>query len=153
MPTNSATEPARRAINIRKAKRENSTIETDVNEINPDLYSLNGQLGQDPVITYTNSGKAVTNLNVAYDVRERQGNEWVSLGTMWVRVNVWGKLAEQVVEYLRKGDRVVVIGTWNETEWEDKETHETRTGVEMNARDVGFSMMFADKKLGEGNKF
>jgi len=59
---------------------------------------------------------------------------------------VWGKLAENVAEYLTTGDRVVVIGTWNYTTWEDKETHETRHGVEMNARDVGFSQMFADKK-------
>jgi single stranded DNA-binding protein len=140
-----ATESARRAIKVRKAKREDDRLETDVNEINPDLYSVHGQLGGDPELRVTASGKYVANFSIAYDVREKQGSEWVSRGVMWVRVNVWGKLAENCNEYLSKGDRVVVIGTWNETEWDDKDTGEKRTGVEMNARDVGFSMMFADK--------
>jgi single-strand DNA-binding protein len=136
----------RRAIQIQKERRDNSTLETDPEQINPDLYALNGQLGQDPELRYTPAGKAVCNLSVAYDVREKEGREWVSRGVMWVRVNVWGKLAENCAELLEKGDRVVVIGTWNHTTWDDKDTGEKRHGVEMNARDVGFSQMFADKK-------
>jgi len=144
--TQQETNAPRRAIKVQKERVENNRLDTDPEQINPDLYALNGQLGQDPELRYTPAGKAVCNLSVAYEVRERKGREWVSQGTMWVRVNVWGKLAENVAEYLATGDRVVVIGTWNYTTWEDKETHETRHGVEMNARDVGFSQMFADKK-------
>jgi single-strand DNA-binding protein len=148
-------EAPRRAVKIQQERRENTKLDVDVEQINPDLYALNGQLGQDPELRYTPGGKAVCNLSVAYDVRERKGKDWISVGTMWVRVNVWGKLAENCAEYLSTGDRVVVIGTWNHTTWDDKDTGETRHGVEMNARDVGFSQMFADKKAtrdGE-NKF
>jgi single-strand DNA-binding protein len=136
----------RRAVQIQKERRENTILDTDPEQINPDLYAVNGQLGQEPELRYTPAGKPVCNLSVAYDVRERKGKEWTSVGTMWIRVNVWGKLAENCAEFLTTGDRVVVIGTWNHTTWQDKETDETRHGVEMNARDVGFSQMFADKK-------
>jgi single-strand DNA-binding protein len=153
--TETRKDAPRRAVQIQKEKRENSVLETDPEQINSDLYALNGQLGQLPELHYTPAGKAVCNLSVAYDVREREGREWVSKGVMWVRVNVWGKLAENCAEFLDKGDRVVVIGTWNYTTWDDKETGETRHGVEMNARDVGFSQMFADRKANRDgeNKF
>ncbi|MCK4816964.1 single-stranded DNA-binding protein, partial [bacterium] len=56
------------------------------------------RLGHDPELRYTKSGTAVTNFSGANN-RRYNGNEY----TNWPRFVCWGKLAEIVVQYLKKG--------------------------------------------------
>lgn len=69
-----------------------------------------GILGRDPEMRYTPNGDAVTNLNVAVDdsYTDNQGERIKR--TIWARVSVWGKQAENCNEYLQKGKRVLVEG-------------------------------------------
>jgi single-strand DNA-binding protein len=69
-----------------------------------------GNLGRDPEMRYTPNGQAVTNLNIAVDdsYTDSQGERIKK--TIWVRVSVWGKMAESCNEYLQKGKRVLVEG-------------------------------------------
>jgi small subunit ribosomal protein S18 len=69
-----------------------------------------GNLGADPELRYTPSGKAVTNLRVAVNDRSRGADgEWVE-ETMWIRVEVWEQAAERLAEQLRKGNKVYAEG-------------------------------------------
>ena len=79
-------------------------------------HILVGNLGADPEMRYTPSEKAVTNFSLA--VNERWTNSDGSTGerTTWFRVACWGRLAEVTNEHLRKGRRVMVIGSRLEAE-------------------------------------
>ena len=64
-----------------------------------------GNLGGDPEIRYTPSGKMVTNFSVAEN-RTVSGEKQ----TIWYRVSTWEKLAENCNNYLKKGSRVLIEG-------------------------------------------
>jgi single-strand DNA-binding protein len=69
-----------------------------------------GNLGRDPEMRYTPSGQAVTNLSVATN-RKYTGSDGQQVKeTTWFRVSVWGKQAETVSQYLKKGSSVLVEG-------------------------------------------
>ncbi len=71
---------------------------------------LVGNLGRDPEMRYTPSGTAVTNLSVATNRRFTDSSGEQREETVWFRVSVWGKQAENVNQYLRKGRQVLVEG-------------------------------------------
>lgn len=74
---------------------------------------LAGNLGRDPEMRYTPSGQAVTSLNVATN-RQYTGSDGNTVKeTCWFRVSCWGKLAETVAQYLRKGSKVLIEGRLN----------------------------------------
>ena len=72
-----------------------------------------GNLGADPELRYTPSGKAVANLRVAVNDRSRgPDGEWVE-ETMWIGVEVWEQQAERLAEQLRKGNKIYAEGELN----------------------------------------
>ncbi len=71
---------------------------------------LVGNLGRDPELRYTPSGQAVTNLSVASSRKYTDSSGQQRDETIWFRVSVWGKQAETVNQYLRKGRQVLVEG-------------------------------------------
>ena len=83
---------------------------------------LIGNLGNDPDTRYTSSGAAVANVSVATseswkdkDTGEQQER------TEWHRVVFFGRLAEIVSEYLRKGSQIYVEGRLQTRKWQDKD--------------------------------
>lgn len=72
---------------------------------------LVGNLGRDPEMRYLPDGTAVTNLSVATNRSwtDRSSGE-SRKETTWFRVSVWGRQAEAVNEYLKKGSPVLVEG-------------------------------------------
>lgn len=82
---------------------------------------LIGNLGADPDIRSTQTGKDVANLSVATTDRWKdQSGEWQER-TEWHRVVAWGKLAEQCERFLRKGRKVYVEGRIQTREYEDRD--------------------------------
>ena len=76
---------------------------------------LVGNLGRDPEMRFTPGGQAVCNLNIATNrTWTRDGEQQKE--TVWFRVTVWGKQAETVNQYLRKGRQVLVEGRMNPDE-------------------------------------
>ena len=71
---------------------------------------LVGNLGKDPEMRYTPSGQAVTNFSVAVDDSYTSSNGERVKRTIWFRVSTWGKQAETVNQYLKKGRKVLVEG-------------------------------------------
>lgn len=81
---------------------------------------LVGRVGQDPEIRYMPSGGAVANLTIATSEswRDKQTGE-VKEQTEWHRVVVFGKLAEIVGEYVKKGSQIYVEGKLQTRKWTD----------------------------------
>ena len=69
-----------------------------------------GNLGGDPEMRFTPSGKAVTNFSMATNRRYTDSNGQQVDETTWFRVSVWGNQAEAVHQYLSQGSRVLVEG-------------------------------------------
>lgn len=97
-----------------------------------------GNLGRDPEMRYTNSGTAVTNMNVATS-RSWTGNDGERQEkTVWFRVAAWNKLAESCNSYLTKGQRVLVIGEIEEPNVFTDQSGNARASLEVRARSVQF---------------
>jgi single-strand DNA-binding protein len=69
-----------------------------------------GNVGRDPEMRYTPSGSAVTNFSVAcnMNIGPKNADGSSTVGTVWFRTTVWGKQAETVNQYLKKGNKVLV---------------------------------------------
>lgn len=72
---------------------------------------LVGNLGADPEMRYLPSGDAVANIRLATTDRykDKQSGEFKE-ATEWHRVSFFGRLAEIVGEYLKKGSSVYIEG-------------------------------------------
>ncbi|MDR3134748.1 MAG: single-stranded DNA-binding protein [Deltaproteobacteria bacterium] len=76
---------------------------------------LVGNLGKDPELKYTQTGKAMVNFSLA--TTERWGGED---RTEWHNIVMFDRLAEIANEYLRKGRTVYIEGRIQTRSWEDQ---------------------------------
>jgi len=89
---------------------------------------LIGNLGNDPEIRYTAGGAAVANISLATAESWKDKNSGEQQErTEWHRIVFFGRLAEIVGEYLRKGSQVYVEGRLQTRKWQDKEGHDRYT--------------------------
>lgn len=94
---------------------------------------IDGRLGDDPVLRFTPSGHAVANFSIGHTPRRKQGDEWVDGETVWMRCSIWRDDAEALANVATKGDLVLVTGALESRSWDDKETGQKRTVVEIQA--------------------
>ena len=87
---------------------------------------LVGNLGADPELRHTASGKAVCNLRLATN----RGNK-----TTWHRVVAWEKAAEFCGKFLKKGDQIYVEGWIDYREYTDQDS-QARVSAEISARTI-----------------
>ena len=83
-----------------------------------------GNLGRDPEMRYTPSGRPVTAVQRRRQPQqpdEPAAGEWIDEETDWFRVSVWGDRAERAAENLRKGNRVFVEGRFQTRQCEGKD--------------------------------
>lgn len=69
-----------------------------------------GRLGQDPKLTYLDSGDPVASFSLAVSKKYSKNGQTVEEVT-WLKVSVFGKTAENVAQYLKKGQKALVEGT------------------------------------------
>ena len=107
-----------------------------------------GNLGRDPEIRYMPSGDAIANIAVATSFKSKDKNtgEQKEL-TEWHRISFFGRLAEIVGQYLKKGSSVYVEGRLQTRKYTDKD------GVEKYATDIiaeTMQMLGGRQGMGEG---
>ncbi|MBK1701008.1 single-stranded DNA-binding protein [Thiococcus pfennigii] len=82
---------------------------------------LIGNLGADPEVRYTQGGTAIGNVRLATSEQWRDRNTGEPQErTEWHRVVFFGKLAEIVQQYLRKGSKIYVEGKLRTSKWQDQ---------------------------------
>ncbi len=97
---------------------------TDLNNV-----TLIGRLTADPVLQYlAQSGMAVANFSIAnnYYMANKGGDE-----VNFFEITAFGKQAETVGKYLKKGKQVAVYGTLRQERWQDKETGTGRSKIKI----------------------
>jgi len=80
------------------------------------VVCLTGRLGRDPELTYTPSGKAVLNLDLAVAGSGGEGAE-----VHWVPLVVWARQAENAASHLTKGSRIAVEGRLQVRKWQGED--------------------------------
>jgi single-strand DNA-binding protein len=71
--------------------------------------TLIGNLGSDPEMRYLESGSPVTNFSLATN-RKYTKDDKMQKETIWFRISVWGRTAENCNTFLKKGRKVMVEG-------------------------------------------
>ncbi|MEW6342976.1 MAG: single-stranded DNA-binding protein [Pseudomonadota bacterium] len=80
---------------------------------------LVGNLGADPEVRYLPSGDAVANIRLATTDRYKDKTSGeMKESTEWHRVSFFGRLAEIVDEYLKKGSAVYIEGRLRTRKWQ-----------------------------------
>lgn len=82
---------------------------------------LMGNLTRDPELRYIPSGTAVANFTVAVNRPYKDGSGEKKEEVSFIRVVVWGKMAEVCGEYLTKGRPVMVEGRLKSRTWEGQD--------------------------------
>ena len=91
-----------------------------------------GHLGADPEAKYFESGSQVSRFTLYVNERYTKDGQ-TQERTHRFPVEVWGKTAEFVNNYLRKGSRVAVQGSLAENTWTDGEgQHHSRVIIKAN---------------------
>lgn len=101
------------------------------------MVFLMGNLTRDPELRYTPNGQAVANFTIATNRvwKDAEGEQKDS--AEFTDVVVWGKIAENVTNYLKKGRRVHVIGRLQTRSWEAQDGSK-KYKTEVIATDVTF---------------
>lgn len=117
------------------------------------VITVIGNLTGDPEMRATPSGSMVANFTIASTPRtfDRQTNEWKDGEAMFLRCSLWREQAENAVESLTKGMRVIAQGNLKMRSYDDKEGNR-RTATELEVDEIGPSLRFASAKVTRTNR-
>lgn len=82
---------------------------------------ITGRLGADPDVRYMTNGDAVCNISIASSERWKGKDGEKKEHTEWHNLVFFGRSAEIVGEYLRKGSKLMIEGKLRTRKWQDKQ--------------------------------
>jgi single-strand DNA-binding protein len=84
------------------------------------IVTLQGWVGTDPTKGFTKANSPYTRfrLSVSESYFDRERGEWADSHTSWYTVACFGRIAQNVAESVRKGQRVVVVGKIRVRTWQ-----------------------------------
>lgn len=98
---------------------------------NLNKVQLMGNITRDPEVRYTPKGTAVTDISLAinrtYSSDDGQRHE----ETTFVDITFWGRQAEIIGEYMKKGRPIYVEGRLQLDTWEDKTSGQQRSRLKV----------------------
>jgi single-strand DNA-binding protein len=106
-----------------------------------------GRVGKQPEVRFTQGGQAVANFSIACNEKYKGKDGSDKETTTWVKISVWGKLAELCGQYLSPGKLVYVEGKMQNREYE--KDGQKRTSTEVIAREVVFLSSPKDRPQGD----
>lgn len=108
---------------------------------------LVGRAGQDPETAYAANGNAVVKFSLATSERwkDKQGQQQER--TEWHRCVAFGRLAEIIGQYVRKGSQIYVEGSLQANKYTDKKGIE-RYSTDINVKEM---QMLDSKRDSENN--
>lgn len=104
--------------------------------MNFNQVTLVGRVGKDPEVKFLPTGTAVCNFSIAVS------ESWTKDGkkqerTDWIDVAAFGKTAELVGQYIKKGSELLVTGKLRQDKWTDKDG-KNRSSIKVNADHIAF---------------
>lgn len=92
---------------------------------------LLGNLTRDPELRYTPKGTAVARLGLAVNRSYKSETGETKEEVTFLDVDAWGKQAELIAQYLRKGNPLFVEGRLRLDQWDDKQTGQKRSSLKV----------------------
>ncbi|HYN19289.1 MAG TPA: single-stranded DNA-binding protein [Actinomycetes bacterium] len=107
--------------------------------MNETIITMTGNVAVEPV-RVSADGTSVASFRIASNSRrfDRTANGWVDGETTWMTVTCFKALADNVLDSVRKGERVIVRGKLQTREWQKDERRGIRT--ELVAYEVGHDL-------------
>ena len=88
---------------------------------------LVGNLTRDPEVRYTPKGTAIAKLGLAVSRSWRSETGELKEEVTFVDVDAFGKTAETIGQYFKKGKPILIEGRLRLDTWEDKQTQQKRS--------------------------
>ncbi len=104
------------------------------------MFTTLFRIGRDAELRTISSGESVTDLALAYNYG-RKGHDGKQ-PTQWIKAALWGKRAEALAPYLKKGGQIVA--TLDEVHIQSRE-HEGKTYTDLVARVVDIKLVSGSK--------
>jgi single-strand DNA-binding protein len=112
---------------------------------------LLGNVGKDPEVKFLPSGSAVANFSIATSDRFKdKGGEWQDR-TEWHNLVAFGKVAEIIRDYVKKGAKLYVEGSLRTQSWDDKASGQKRYKTEIVVADISLLSGRGDGEGGGGH--
>jgi len=99
---------------------------------------LMGNLTRDPELRYMPNGKAIAKIGLAVNRAWTSESGEKKEEVTFVDVDVFGRTAENVGQYMRKGSPILIDGRLRLDQWDDKQTGQKRSKLGVVAETVQF---------------
>jgi len=94
---------------------------------------IEGNLGSDPEIKMLKD-EVLASFSLAHTPRKKINGQYEDGETIWFRVTFWNSKSDAVIENLKKGDRIAVVGKLSQSTYKAKDG-ETKTSLEISGTD------------------
>ena len=99
---------------------------------------LAGHLTRDPELKQIGADRVVANTGLAINRRWKDAAGTQHEEATFVEIEAWGRTAELVGQYLKKGSPAYIEGRLKLDSWDDKESGQKRTKMKVVAENVQF---------------
>jgi len=99
---------------------------------------ITGNLTRDPELRTTPSGATVCSFSVAVNRSFRDSSGEQKETVSFIDCSAWGKAGEIIAQYAKKGTGILVSGRLDQRSWEDKDSGQKRSRVEIVVEDFNF---------------
>jgi single-strand DNA-binding protein len=99
---------------------------------------LMGNLTRDPETKTTPSGQSVTNFSIAVNRTWKSSDGSQQEQVSYINCVAWAKTGEVIAQYMTKGSPLLVSGRLDQRSWDDKESGQKRSTVEVVVEDFNF---------------
>jgi len=89
---------------------------------------ISGRLGSEPELRFTNSGTPVINLSIANNRSVKVGEERQSIAD-WFKVTVFGRDAEVITQYAKKGSALAFNGRLQNEKYVDRDGNQRTSTI------------------------
>jgi len=99
---------------------------------------LAGNLTRDPELRYTPKGTAIARIGMAINRTWKTETGETKEEVTFVDVDAFGRQAEVIAQYMRKGRPLLVEGRLKLDQWEDKNTHQKQSKLKVMLESFSF---------------
>lgn len=96
---------------------------------------IQGNAGSDPEIKFVKDNLALATFSLAHTPRTQKNGKWEDGETMWFKIAQFGEKAEALVDLVKKGDAVLVVGSLKQVAYKTRDGQD-KQGLEINASTV-----------------
>jgi single-strand DNA-binding protein len=100
---------------------------------------IGGNLARDPEVRYTPKGTVVASFALAINHSWKNDAGEKKEEVTFVEVTAFGKQAEVIQQYFRKGKPMLIEGRLRQESWEDKESGKKRTAMKVVLESFSFA--------------